>query len=40
MRPRGVYEIRDLGKQETRSENTKEFAEQIQNLQEDVKHRL
>ena len=40
MNPRGVYELRDLGKQEIRSEKAEEFAEQMQRLQEDVKGRL
>ena len=40
MHPRGVYELRDFGKQETRSAKAEEFAERIQKLQEDVKHRL
>ena len=40
MNPRGVYELRDLGKQEIRSAKAEEFAEQMQRLQEDVKGRL
>ena len=40
MNPRGVYELRNLGKQETRSAKDEEFAEQMQRLQEDVKGRL
>ena len=33
MHPRGVYELRDLGKQETRSAKAEEFSEQMQKLQ-------
>ena len=40
MNPRGVYELRNLGKQETRSAKAEEFVEQMQRLQEDVKGRL
>jgi len=40
MNPRGVYELRNLSKQETRSAKAEEFAEQMQRVQEDVKHRL
>ena len=40
MNPRGVYELRNLGKQETRSEKDEEFVERMQRLQEDVKGRL
>ena len=40
MHPRGVYELRYLSKQETRSAKAEEFLEQIQKLQEDVKERL
>ena len=40
MHPRGVYELRDLSKQETRSAKAEEFAEQIQKLQEDVNQRV
>lgn len=32
MNPRGVYELRNLGKQEIRSEKAEEFAEQMQKL--------
>eukprot|EP00253_Pinus_taeda_P015488 PITA_15488 len=37
MHPRGVYELRDLGKQETRSASAEDFVEQMQKLQEEVK---
>ena len=40
MNPRGTYELKSFGKQETRNENVEEFAEQMQRLQEDVKARL
>ena len=40
MNPRGVYELRNLGKNETRIEKFEEFEEQMQRLQEDVKGRL
>eukprot|EP00253_Pinus_taeda_P024515 PITA_24515 len=40
MHPRGVYELRDLGMQETRSAKAEEFVEQMQKLQEDVNQRL
>ena len=40
MNPRGVYELRNLGKQETRSAKDEQFTEQMQRLQEDVKDRL
>ena len=40
MNPRGVYELKILGKYETRSVKAKKFAEQMQRLQEDVKGRL
>ena len=40
MNPIGVYELKKLGKQETRSAKAEEFAEQMQRLQEDVKGRL
>ena len=40
MNPRGVYELRNLGKQETRSAKAEEFVEKMQRLQEDVKGRL
>jgi len=39
MNSRGVYELRNLDKQKTRSEKAEEFAEQMQRLQEDVKDR-
>jgi len=32
MHPRGVYELRDLGKQEAKSASAEEFAEQMQIL--------
>ena len=32
MHPRGVYELRDLSKQETRRAKAEEFAAQIQKL--------
>jgi len=40
MHPRGVYELRNLGKQELRSENVEDFAKHMQKLQEDVKQKL
>ena len=40
MNRRGVYELRNFGKQETRRAKVEEFAEQMQRLQEDVKDRL
>ena len=40
MNPRGVYELINLGKQETRSEKVEEFAKKMYKLQEDVKGRL
>ena len=40
MNPRGVYELRNLGEHETRSAKAKEYAEQMQRLQEDVKDKL
>ena len=36
----GVYELKNLGKQETRSARVEQFAKQMQRLQEDVKGRL
>ena len=38
MNPRGVYELKNLGKQEM-SAKAEEFAEHMQKLQEDVKDR-
>jgi len=32
MNPRGVYELRNLGKQETRSAKAEEFAEKMKRL--------
>ena len=40
MNLRGVYELRNLSKQETRSANAEEFVQQVQRLQEEVKDRL
>lgn len=40
MNPRDVYELRNLGKLETRSAKAEEFVEQTQRLQEDVKDRF
>jgi len=40
MHPRGVYELRDLGKQEARSASAEDFAEQMQKLQGEVKDKL
>jgi len=40
MKLRGVYELRNLGKQETRSAKAEAFAENMQRIQEDVKGRL
>ena len=40
MNPRGVYELRKLGKHETRSAKVEQFAEQMQRLQEEVKGKL
>lgn len=40
MHPRGVYELRDLGKHEARSASAEDFAEQMQKLQEKVKGKL
>ena len=40
MHLRGVYELRDLGKQEARSASAEDFAEKMQKLQEEVKDKL
>jgi hypothetical protein len=40
MHPRGVYGLRNLGKQELRSVDGKDFAMTIQELQERVKQKL
>lgn len=40
MHPRGVYELRNVGKQELRSTDVEDFAEHMQKLQEDVKEKL
>jgi hypothetical protein len=40
MHPRGVYELRNLGKQELRSVDGEDFAVSMQELQESVKQRL
>ena len=40
MKPRGLYELRNFSKQETRSAKAEEFAEQMKRLQEDVKDKL
>ena len=40
INPRGVYELRNLGKHEIRSVKDEEFVEHMQRLQEDVKDRL
>lgn len=37
MHPRGVFELRNLGKQELRSVNGEDFAVRMQELQERVK---
>ena len=37
MHPRGVHELRDLGKTEKRSADGEEFANAIQELHEEVK---
>jgi hypothetical protein len=40
MHPRGVYELRNLGKQELRSVDGEDFAVSMQELQEGVKQKL
>jgi hypothetical protein len=40
MHPRGVYELRNLGKQELRSVDGEDFAVSMQELQEKVKQKL
>jgi len=40
MHLRGVYELRELGKQEARSESAEYFVEQMLKLQEEVKGKL
>ena len=40
MNPRGVNELRNSGKQKTRSAKVEEFAEKMQRLQQDVKGKL
>lgn len=40
MHPRGVYELRVLGKQEAKSASADKFAEQMQRLQEEVKGKM
>lgn len=40
MHPRGVYELRGLGKQEARSASVEDFFEQMQKLQEEIKGKL
>ena len=40
MHPRGVYELRDLGKQEKRSAEGEYFAVSMHELQENIKKRL
>ena len=40
IHPRGVYELRNLGKQEGRSVDGEYFATNMQELQERVKHKL
>ena len=40
MHPRGVYELRDLGKQEKRSVEGEDFAVSMHGLQETIKKRL
>ena len=40
MHPRGVHELRDLGPNQKRSADGKEFANAIQELHEEVKQKL
>ena len=40
MHPRGVYELRNLGKKELRSVDGEDFAVSMQELQERVKRKL
>ena len=40
MHPRGVYELRDLGKQEKRSAEGEDFVVSMNELQENIKKRL
>ena len=40
MHTRGVYELRDLGKQEKRSADGEDFAFSMHELQENIKKRL
>ena len=40
MHPRGVYKLRNLGKQDIRSAEGEEFAVSMQELQERVKQQL
>jgi hypothetical protein len=40
MHPRGIYELRNLGKQEMRSVDGEDFAISMQELQERVKQQL
>jgi hypothetical protein len=40
MHPRGVYELRNLGKMETRSADGEDFANVIQELHDQVKRKL
>ena len=40
MHPRGVYELRYLGKQEKRSVEGEDFAVSMHELQENIKKRL
>lgn len=40
MHPRGVYELRYLGKQEAKSASAEYFSQQMQRLQEEVKDKL
>ena len=40
MHPRGIYELRDLGKVDTRNEDVEYFAIAMQSLHEQVKRQL
>jgi len=40
MHPRGIYELRDLGKEEMRSVDADDFATEMQMLHEHVKGQL
>ena len=40
LHPRGVHELRDLGKTKKRSEDGEEFVNAIQELHEEVKQKM